>query len=67
VGLEGDQALVADCGIDDAVVYDIVSGSRLNDVVETRLWRIEVRRVEGRWRVYRLDTEQLWNGVSQCG
>ena len=61
-----DTAIVRDCAVDDAVVYDQVSGRVLNDAVITTLWKISLEKVGDSWRVARSEAQQRWDGVASC-
>lgn len=66
VRVEGVHAVVHDCGIDDAVIYDRNTGEVLNDVVETIGWVIEVRKVEEDWKVERANIHSRSQGIGEC-
>ncbi len=51
VSIEGDVATVEDCLVDDSTLVDVNSGAVLNDAVATSLMRIDLRQVDGVWRV----------------
>jgi hypothetical protein len=65
VTVEGDEASIVDCSIDDAVLVS-ESGQVLNDAVETRLIEARLIRIEGQWRVSDLKTLWRSDGVKPC-
>jgi hypothetical protein len=66
VSIEGDAAVVQDCRVDDEVVYHRGTGDIVNDAVATHNVRGELTRVDGEWRLARVELVQRWEGVSGC-
>ncbi len=66
VSIDGDNALVRECSVDDGVVYEMATGRVINDAVVTRLSTIFVTREGGRWKVTTAQTDQRWEGVAGC-
>lgn len=66
VSINGDQAQVHECFVDDAVTVNRSSGTVLNDDVVTLNTSGTVLRVEGVWKVAATDVVQRWEGVAGC-
>jgi len=66
IAVDGDEAVVADCSIDDAVLVSRDSGAVLNDAVESRRITASVVRGESGWRVRTWEVVEAWEGVDGC-
>jgi len=66
IAVDGDEAVVADCSIDDAVLASRDSGAVLNDAVESRRITASVVRGESGWRVRTWEVVEAWEGVDGC-
>jgi hypothetical protein len=64
--MSADSAVVADCGVDDLIVYDVASGRILNDAVSTTLWELRLLKAEGQWRVSESLIAEQWEGAVEC-
>lgn len=66
ISIEGEQATVRDCAVDDGLVVSIETGEVLNDEVTTRLVTGTLVMDEGQWKVSNTSVEQSWEGVAGC-
>ncbi len=66
ISIEGDQATVRDCAVDDGLVVSIETGEVLNDEVTTRLVTGTLVMDQGQWKVSNTSVEQSWEGVAGC-
>jgi len=66
VGVQGDQATVRDCEVNDGWVETVATGERINEGTVTRLGTATLRREGGRWKVADTVVEQTWEGVAGC-
>lgn len=66
VSLNGEQAILQDCWVDDAVVIDRTTGRVINDQAATYNGRADLSRIDGSWRVARVRLLQRWEGVAGC-
>jgi hypothetical protein len=66
VSVEGDQAVVQECFVDDGLVIERATGDVVNDTIATHSVRGELARVEGEWRVSSTRLVQRWEGVNGC-
>lgn len=66
VSIEGEQATVRDCAIDDVLVVNIGTGEVVNDEVATQLRTATLVREEGSWKVSFTKLEQRWEGIAGC-
>jgi hypothetical protein len=66
ITIEGDQARVRDCAVDDTQLIDVASGGVLNDRVSTYLWHLVLRKTDG-WRVESAEVVRQWEGSVECG
>lgn len=66
VSVDGDQATVQECFVDDGVVYRVESGEVINDSVATHNVRGAMERVDGEWRLSSSSLVQRWEGVAGC-
>jgi len=62
----GDEAVVADCAVDDGLLLAKGSNLVLDDSVTTRQLTARVTRSGGTWRVEDVTTIREWEGVSGC-
>jgi hypothetical protein len=66
VSVDGDQAVVQECFVDDGLVIERATGGVVNDTIATHSVRGELARVEGEWRVSSTRLVQRWEGVKGC-
>lgn len=66
ISVDGGQAVVQECFVDDGLVVQRDTGQVVNDTVATHNVRGELTRVDGRWRVARAELIQRWEGVAGC-
>jgi hypothetical protein len=66
VSVEGDQAVVQECFVDDGLVIERATGDVVNDTIATHSVRGELARVDGEWRVSSTRLVQRWEGVNGC-
>jgi hypothetical protein len=66
VSVEGDQAVVQECFVDDGLVIERATGDVVNDTIATHNVRGELARVDGEWRVSSTRLVQRWEGVNGC-
>jgi hypothetical protein len=64
--INGEEADVLSCSIDDSVLYDRASGSVLNDRVSTFEFRLTLVKDNGLWKVSTGTQLHRWEGVSNC-
>lgn len=64
--VQGDEATVRECVVDDGVVYRIATGEVVDDAVSTQNVRATMRRVEGKWKLAAAQLLQEWEGVAGC-
>ncbi len=66
VNVEGDQATVQECVVDDDVVYRYTTGEVVNSAVSTNSVEGTMRRVGGVWKLEAARLLQRWEGVAGC-
>jgi len=66
ISIEGEQAAVRDCAIDDVLVVNIETGEVLNDEVATQLRTATLVREESSWKVSFTKLEERWEGIAGC-
>lgn len=66
ISIEGEQAMVRDCAVDDGLVVDIKTGEVFNDEVATQLRTATLVQEEGSWKVSFTKLEQRWEGIAGC-
>ncbi len=66
VSVEGDQATVQECFVDDGVVYRVETGEVINDAVATHNVRATMVQVDGEWKLSSSSLVQRWEGVAGC-
>lgn len=66
VSIDGGNAIVRECRVDDGLLVEQATGRVVNDDVVTRLITIILVREEGRWKVASTQVEQKWEGVAGC-
>ncbi len=66
VNVEGDQATVQECVVDDDVVYRYTTGEVVNAAVSTNSVEGTMRRIGGVWKLEAARLLQRWEGVAGC-
>ena len=68
VTIDGNHAVITDCGVDDAVVKDADTGAVIDDDVVTRELEFEAERSGGAWRIGGREPKTVheWQGVAGC-
>jgi hypothetical protein len=66
VSVEGGEAVVQECVVDDGLLVRRATGEILNDDISTHNVRGRLLRVEGKWRVAGTTLVQRWEGVAGC-
>lgn len=66
VELDGDEATIQDCAINDSIVYRVDTGEVIDDSVVTRSVSATMRLVDGQWRLAATRELQKWEGVAGC-
>lgn len=66
VSVDGDDATVRDCTVDDAQTVDAASGEVVSEGVTTELLEAALRRSDGMWRVVTIDGIEHWEGAVGC-
>ncbi len=66
ITVDGDQAIVRECVVDDEVVYRHTTGEVVNAAVETNSVEATMRRVGGVWKLETTRLLQRWEGVAGC-
>jgi hypothetical protein len=60
------SVLIVDCEVDDAVVYEVATGTVVDDDVVTRLVEARMVAEAGKWRVALSRITKEWNGAGEC-
>lgn len=66
VSMDGTNAIVRSCDVDDGVVREQATGKVLNDRVVTRLLTTFLVRETGTWKVSTTQVDEKWEGVAGC-
>jgi hypothetical protein len=66
LSVEGNEATVRDCSIDDGLVVIAATGEVVNDQVETALFEASMVIEDERWKVQSLKVVETWEGVAGC-
>lgn len=66
VELDGDEATIQDCAINDSIVYRVATGEVIDDSIVTRSVSATMRLVDGEWRLEGTRELQKWEGVAGC-
>lgn len=66
VSIEGDEATVRDCTVDDAQTVSATSGAVVSEGTTTELLEATLRRSDGQWRVATIDGLGHWEGAVTC-
>ncbi len=64
--LDGDEALVRDCNIDDTQIVIAATGEIVNDQVVSTLAEASMVMEDGRWKLRSLKVVESWEGVAGC-
>jgi hypothetical protein len=64
--IDGDQAVVEDCAIDDGHVIDAATGDVLDSSVVTNRAEVTLKRVGEEWLVSDVIVIERWDGVAGC-
>lgn len=60
------SASAAACVVDDGVIFDVVTGTVVNDDVVTHNYQVDLELHDGTWKVSRIVRVQQWEGVAGC-
>lgn len=66
VSINGDEATIQDCAVNDDVLYRVATGEVVDDSVVTRSVSATMRRIGGEWKLVSSREVQKWEGVSGC-
>lgn len=66
ISIEGGEATVRDCAVDDVLVVRTDTGEVLNDAVATQLRTATLIQEEGSWKVSFTELEERWEGIAGC-
>jgi hypothetical protein len=66
VEINGDEATIQDCAINDGIIYRVATGEVIDDSVATRSVVATMRLFDGRWRLESAREIQKWQGVAGC-
>ena len=66
VTIDGDEAEVLECTIDDAIVSESESGRVINDKAVSIRRRSTLQRIDGTWKHSERIVEQEWEGAVGC-
>lgn len=66
VTVDGANATVTSCEIDDLVLYDLASGMVLNDATYTREWTLRLEMAAGSWKIADATVDLELEGVTGC-
>lgn len=66
ISVDGDEADLQECFVDDGVVYRPATGEVVNDAVATHNVRATMQRIGGVWKLATTQLIQRWEGVAGC-
>lgn len=66
VEINGDEAILQDCAVNDDIVYRVATGEVVDDDVVTHNVEATMRRVDGDWKLEAARLVQQWEGVAGC-
>ncbi len=66
VSVDGQEATVRDCSIDDGLVVIAATGEVVNDAIETIDFEASMVIEAGRWKLSSLKVVESWEGVGGC-
>ena len=66
VSVDGDEATVQECVVDDGIVYRFRTGEVVDEKVATHSVQGTMRRVDGAWKLAAARLVQRWEGVAGC-
>jgi hypothetical protein len=66
IEVEGDTAHLQDCVTSDGIVYRVATGEVVDDSVATQSIDVQMRLVDGKWKVESAQLLQSWDGVAGC-
>lgn len=64
--IDGTEAIIQDCSINDTIVYRISDGEVIDDSTVTRSVSATMRNVDGVWKLSSTSEIQKWEGVAGC-
>ncbi len=66
VSINGDEATLQDCAVNDGIVYRPSTGEVLDDAVVTHSVEATMQQVGGVWKLEAARLLQSWEGVAGC-
>lgn len=66
VSVDGSEATIQDCSINDTIVYRVSDGEVVDDSTVTRSVSATMRKVDGVWKLSSTSEIQKWEGVAGC-
>lgn len=66
VTVDGSEATIQDCSINDTIVYRVSDGEVIDDSTVTRSVSATMRKVDGVWKLSSTSEIQKWEGVAGC-
>lgn len=66
VSIDGSEATIQDCSINDTIVYRVSDGEVIDDSIVTRSVSATMRKVDGVWKLSSTSEIQKWEGVAGC-
>jgi hypothetical protein len=66
VSIDGPEAVVRDCTIDDAQTIEVASGAVVSEGTTTEFLEAMLELSSGQWRVMSIDRLGHWNGAGPC-
>lgn len=66
VSVDGSEATIQDCSINDTIVYRVSDGEVIDDSTVTRSVSATMRKVDGVWKLSSTSEIQKWEGVAGC-
>ena len=66
VGIEGNEAIVHACSIDDLVTYEIATGRPTDDSIATKRYEATLVRESGEWKVRLVTETERVEGIVPC-
>lgn len=64
--VNGDQATIEACSVDDGIIYEPATGRVLNDKVTTARDQATLTQVDGTWKLESREQLEKWEGVAGC-
>jgi hypothetical protein len=66
VQIDGDEAELEDCAVDESTLVDVATGDSLQEGTGTTLWRVTLLKQADGWMVDQFERLQVWEGDVAC-